>query len=146
MTEPTSTDPKSPPVSSGTAAANHADSLSVGDTVDYQGTALGSHRGVIDEVKHLFDETGTQLRAFVLRIEGVVERITTSADALSKVADPKATEPVVRGGAPAPGQPLPEIPRSAYADTTVPPAVDTREGHDPADPPNAPFDADPKAV
>lgn len=131
MTDPTapdvSPDTASPDTASpDTAAAQHAASFAVGDTVDYHGAALGSLRGVIAEVRHLFDEAGHQLKAFVLRIEGAVERVTTSADALTKVdtaAAPPPRAPV--------SPPDITIPRSAYTDPTVAPLTDTRVAEEP---------------
>lgn len=122
MTEPTATEPTSP----GTVAAEHAASLAVGDTVDYQGAALGSVRGVIADVQNLFDETGHQLKAFVIRIKGAVEHITTSADALTKV-DTHAEPPPRTPASP----PDIAIPRSAYTDPTVPPLTDPRAAVEP---------------
>lgn len=116
------TEPKSPC----TAAADHANSFAVGDPVDYSGAALGDLRGVIAKVLDMADASGHRLKTFMVRIEGYVERIHTSADALTKVG-------------PATPQSI-EIPRSAYSDTTVEPAVDEREGVDPTDVPGAPFD------
>lgn len=99
------------------AAIDHADSFAVGDAVDYQGAALGSLRGVIAKVLDLADSSGNRLKTFLVRIEGYVEHITTSADALTKVE--KATPQSI------------EIPRSAYTDTTVPPVVDARAAEEP---------------
>ena len=116
------TTPKSPQ----TAAVDHAASFSVGDPVDYRG-ALGSLRGTIADVRVLFDEGGRRLHTFFVAVEGAVERIHTSADALFKVE--RTTVPANVA-----------IPRSAYTDTSVEPVVDDRTGVDPADVPDAPFD------
>lgn len=110
-----------------TAANRHAESFAVGDQVDYQGAALGSVRGVIADIRTLFDESGRRLKTFLVAIEGAVEQIHTSADALAKAGRKVPSASI-------------EIPRSAYTDTTVEPAVDTRTGVDPADVPGAPFD------
>jgi hypothetical protein len=107
------TEPKSPQ----SAAADHAASLAVGDPVDYSGH-LGPLRGVVAEIRDLFDESGNRLKVFFVRIEGAVEHIITSADALAKVGKPAIPQSI-------------EIPRSAYTDTTVPPAVDTRAAEEP---------------
>lgn len=107
------TEPKSPQ----TAAVDHANSFAVGEPVDYSGH-LGSLRGVVAEIRDLFDESGTRLRTFLVAIEGAVERVHTSADALTKVGKPAVPQSI-------------EIPRSAYTDTTVPPVVDTRAAEEP---------------
>jgi hypothetical protein len=117
MTDPTSPD---------TAAAEHAASFAVGDTVDYHGAALGSLRGVVAEVRNFFDEAGHRLRAFVIGIEGAVERVTTSADALTKV-DTQGQAPARKPVSP----PDIAIPRSAYTDPTVAPLTDTRAAEEP---------------
>ena len=108
------TTPKSPQA----AATDHANSFVVGDPVVYRGAVLGDLRGVVAKVLELSDASGYRLKTFLVRIEGVVEQIHTSADALTKTG--RKTAPASIG-----------IPRSAYADTTVAPAVDDREGVEP---------------
>lgn len=61
--------------------------LAQGDKVTYTGSFGAKVSGVIHEVKQLFDEVGTQVKAFIVHLEGV-GRVLTSADALTKVEDP----------------------------------------------------------
>lgn len=81
---------------------------SKGDLIVYRGT-LGEHKGVVTQVRELFDESGAELTAYVVALVGLGD-VFTSADALAP-----ATTQVPASI---------EIPRSAYADTTVPPAVE----------------------
>lgn len=80
---------------------------SKGDLIVYRGT-LGEHKGVVAEVRELFDESGAELTAYVVALDGL-GRVFTSADALS----PARTEVPASIN----------IPREAYADTSVPPPV-----------------------
>lgn len=60
------------------------------DAVVYSGTFGQKVRGVVHEVKELFDETGTKLRTFIVSLPGV-GRIHTSGDTLTKVeSEPSA--------------------------------------------------------
>lgn len=112
-----------------TAPALDADK---GDTVEHAGFFGDAVRGVIQEVKHLFDESGHTLRAFVVYLEGV-GRVLMSGDTLRKVESDVADDVVnaVEGASAAPSKPAQpsdtptsiEIPRSAYTDPTVPPAT-----------------------
>lgn len=107
----TATDPRRP------VDVTPVHDFTVGDEVHYTGTA-GEHRGVIAEVRTLADGTGAQLKAFVLHIPGV-GALLTSGDALRPTKRTQAASI--------------EIPRSAYADTSVPQVTDTRNVR-PADP------------
>jgi hypothetical protein len=69
----------------------------IGDPVHYSG-ALGEADGVVAEVRDLFDEAGAQLRAFVVRLEGV-GRLLTSGDALSAT---EMSAPIAESPAPTP--------------------------------------------
>lgn len=57
----------------------------VGDPVTYFG-ALGWFDGVVAEVRHLTDEAGAELTAFVVHLKGV-GRLLTSGDALTAATD-----------------------------------------------------------
>lgn len=59
------------------AAADHQ----VGDAITYFGS-LGWFDGVVAEVRHLTDEAGAELTAFVVHLKGV-GRLLTSGDALT---------------------------------------------------------------
>jgi hypothetical protein len=113
-----------------TAATDHANSFAVGDSVDYRGP-LGELRGEIAEIRDLFDEGGRRLRTFFVAIEGVVERIHTSAHALTKVPSDAEPAPEPRAPQRKPAPKVGRVPRSAYTDTGVPPIVDDRTGVEP---------------
>lgn len=127
---------KKPTVNPAIAAMEHAASIHPGDAVDYDG-ALGKIRGVVAKTRYLFDEGGVLLRAFEVRVEGFVEHILTSADALTKVdgmEPPPEFSARVRELRDRVGisvaRPAP-IPQDAYADTTVPQATDDRDADEP---------------